>query len=192
MSRLLFLMINYFEIGLMSFGGGLATLPFLMRFITKNHSYLTQKELADIIAISESTPGPLGVNAASFVGFRNFGVIGAILTTMSLILPSFIIVLIISDILKKYNDNKNVQNVFKALRPSSVGLIAAAAFSVFCLAVFSHTWTFDFNKLFADFNYKNLILFFVSFILMNTKHLKKLHPTVFIIAGAIIGILWKV
>lgn len=192
MSRLLFLMINYFEIGLMSFGGGLATLPFLMRFITKNHSYLTQKELADIIAISESTPGPLGVNAASFVGFRNFGVIGAILTTMSLILPSFIIVLIISDILKKYNENKNVQNVFKALRPSSVGLIAAAAFSVFCLAVFSHTWTFDFNKLFADFNYKNLILFFVSFILMNTKHLKKLHPTVFIIAGAIIGILWKV
>lgn len=192
MSRLLFLMINYFEIGLMSFGGGLATLPFLMRFITKNPSYLTQKELADIIAISESTPGPLGVNAASFVGFRNFGIIGAILTTISLILPSFIIVLIISNILKKYNENKDVQNVFKALRPASVGLIAAAAFSVFCLAVFSHTWTFDFNKLFADFNYKNLILFFVSFILMNTKHLKKLHPTVFIIAGAIIGILWKV
>ncbi|MDO5014617.1 MAG: chromate transporter [Clostridia bacterium] len=192
MSKLLFLIVKYFEIGLMSFGGGLATLPFLMRLAQKYPEYLTQRELIDIIAISESTPGPLGVNAASFFGYRNFGVLGAILTTISLVTPSFFIILILFNILEKYKKSENVQNVFKALRPASIGLIAAAAFSVFCLAVFDKQWDFNFTDFFSNFNYKSLILFTISLILMNIKKLKKVHPVVFIAAGALIGILLKI
>ena len=132
-TTLLTLCYEFFKTGLLAVGGGLATLPFLSEMSNKYDSWFTHAELADMIAVSESTPGPIGVNMATYVGFRvmgNFGagwsILGAVLATVSLVLPSLIIVVIIAKMMCKYMSNKYVQWAFSGLRPAVTGLIAAA------------------------------------------------------------------
>lgn len=120
---LLILIFEFFKIGLFSIGGGLATLPFLYRLADK-YPWFSAKQIPDMIAVSESTPGPLGINMATYTGFQHSGVIGSIAATFGLVLPSVIIIILISKVLEKFRSNKYVEYAFYGLRPAVMGLIA--------------------------------------------------------------------
>jgi len=124
------LFLEFFHIGLFSFGGGYATLPFLYHIADVQKWYST-KQLSDMIALSSVTPGPVGVNVATFAGFTTAGIEGAFIATFSVILPSLIIVLIVSKLLKKFKENKYVQSVIYTLKPAGCGLLAAVGVDMF-------------------------------------------------------------
>lgn len=124
------LFLEFFHIGLFSFGGGYATLPFLYHIADVQHWYTT-KQLSDMIAISSITPGPVGVNVATFAGFMTSGVLGAFVATASVILPSLIIVIAISKLLEQFKHNKYVQSVIHTLKPAGCGLLAAVGVDMF-------------------------------------------------------------
>lgn len=128
------LFFEFFKAGLFAIGGGMATLPFLYNISDKT-GWFTYGQLADMVAISESTPGPMGVNMATYVGFTTAGPAGAVIATLGLITPSIIVILIIAGFLKAFKTNKYVQNAFYGLRPASTGLIAAAGLSVLSLVL---------------------------------------------------------
>ena len=124
------LFIEFFHIGLFSFGGGYATLPFLYH-IAETHDWYTTKQLADMIAVSSITPGPVGVNVATFAGFTTAGILGALIATLSIILPSFIIVIAISKLLNQFKNNKYVKSIIYTLKPAGCGLLAAVGVDMF-------------------------------------------------------------
>ncbi len=190
MSNTLLLCYEFIKTGLFSVGGGLATIPFLFEMSKSHPDWFSSQELTDMIAVSESTPGPIGINMASFAGFKVAGVGGAILATISLVLPSFIIILIISKLLSKYSDNKYVQAVFGGLKPAVAGLIGAAAYSVFQIAIFSDTVN-SFSDIIPNIEIVNLIIFAVIVGAMQFKKIKNIHPIFFIITAAIVGIVFK-
>lgn len=181
------LFLEFFKIGLFAVGGGLATIPFLYELAAK-YPWLTPQQLADMIAVAESTPGPIGINCATYAGFNAAGVPGAIVATLSLVLPSFIIILIVSRFLSKYNENKLVKRTFSALRPAATGLIAASAFTVVNDAVFKLSSDVP---LFSSTDIKCVILFVVLLVLTNIKKLKNLHPLAFIGFAALVSIIFS-
>ena len=124
------LFLQFFHIGLFSFGGGYATLPFLYH-MAETQKWFTTQQLADMIAVSSITPGPVGVNVATFAGFTTSGILGALIATTAVILPSFIIVIIISKILEQFKTNKYVQAAIYALKPAGCGLLAAVGIDMF-------------------------------------------------------------
>lgn len=187
--NLLTLCFEFFKTGLFAVGGGLATLPFLSEMADK-YPWFTHEQLADMIAVSESTPGPIGVNMATYVGFRVWGVPGAILATLSLVLPSLIIVVIIAKMMSKYMSNKYVQWAFGGLRPAVTGLIAAAGWSVVELALLDLT-DFSIARFWEAINIPAVIIFAIVLFLAQFKKTKKLHPIVFIGACAVLGIILK-
>ena len=126
---------EFFKTGLFAVGGGMATLPFLYS-MSDATGWFSHAQLADMIAVSESTPGPIGVNMATYVGFSTAGVPGAVVATLGLITPSVIIILIIARVLAAFRQNKVVDAAFYGLRPCSVGLIAAAGLLVVKIALF--------------------------------------------------------
>ena len=118
MNGLLLLFIEFFKIGLFSVGGGMATLPFLYRLADK-YTWFSVNQIPDMIAISESTPGPLGVNMATYTGFQFGGALGSVCATLGLIFPSVVIIVIISKFLEKFRNNKYVEYAFYGLRPAA-------------------------------------------------------------------------
>lgn len=118
------LFIQFFHIGVFSFGGGYATLPFLYAISEKYHWYTT-KQLTDMLAISSITPGPVGVNVATFAGFATSGILGAVIATTAIILPSYIIVTIVFKILDKFKTDKNIQGAIRALKPAGCALLSS-------------------------------------------------------------------
>jgi len=185
MMEFLILYIEFFKAGLFAVGGGLATLPFLKAMIG-THTWFTAEELTNMIAISESTPGPMGVNMATFAGFHAGGVIGSLIATLGLISPSIIIIIIVSKILDKFRSSKTVQNAFYALRPASAGLIIGAMFDVFLMALFNlDYWKVDMVKFFNV----PAILIFIGACVCIWKW-DKVHPICFIIAGAVLGVVF--
>lgn len=184
MNMLLLLYLEFFKVGLFAIGGGLATLPFLYDLAEK-YTWITNTMIGDMIAISESTPGPMGVNMATYVGFQSCGVVGSIAATLGLITPSVIVIIIIANVLVKFKESKAVENVFYTLRPAATGLIAAAGLSVIMLAIFkTNVAAFSLSK----FDYKCLILF-VLMIIFTRK--TKFHPIVAIAISGAIGILFS-
>lgn len=178
------LFIQFFKTGLFAVGGGYATVPFLLE-MARSKPWFTLSELTDMIAISESTPGPIGVNMATFAGYRASGVPGAILATCSLVLPSLIIILIIAQFLQKFRDSKLVDSAFFGIRPAVSGLIVYAIYQLISLVVFKA----DVPVLTPDWIAIAIIL--VIFAVMQTKKGKHLHPIAVIGAGAVLGILLK-
>ena len=120
---------EFFKTGLFAVGGGLATLPFLQDMAERT-GWFTHAQLADILAVSESTPGPIGVNMATYVGFTTGGIGGALVATIGLVMPSIIVILIVAAFLKAFRDSKWVNAAFYGLRPASTALVAAAGISV--------------------------------------------------------------
>ena len=191
MSLYLRLFWEFFKTGLFAVGGGLATLPF-MYDISDKTGWFTHSMLADMVAVSESTPGPIGVNMATYVGFVTGGIPGAVVATVGLVTPSVIVILLIARVLKAFRENQYVDAGFYGLRPCSIGLIAAAGVLVVKLALFN-TELYASTGAIADlFNVKALIL--AAVLLAATRCIKKLkglHPIVFILASAVIGIVFS-
>ena len=182
---------EFFKTGLFAVGGGMATLPFLYN-MSATTGWFSEAQLADMIAVSESTPGPIGVNMATYVGFTTAGIPGSVVATVGLVTPSVIIILIIARVLAAFRQNKYVDAAFYGLRPCSVGLIAAAGLMVVKIALFDFDLFHETGRLLDLFNVKALILAAVLLILTRgVKQLKKLHPAVFIAASALIGILFS-
>ena len=187
---LLRLFYEFFKAGLFAVGGGMATLPFLYDISTRTGWYSHEK-LADMIAVSESTPGPIGVNMATYVGFETAGIPGAVVATLGLICPSIIIILLIARVLKQFRESKTVDAVFYGLRPCSIALIAAAGLLVARVTFLNQ------DAPAAGFNpaellrWKELLLAAVLLVLTRfVEPLKKLHPVVFIALSAAVGILF--
>ena len=182
---------EYFKTGLFAVGGGMATIPFLYDLSDKT-GWFTHQDLANMIAVGESTPGPIGVNMATYVGYVTgmaqggigSAILGAVTASMGLVLPSLIVILIVAAMLKRFKNSPLVQKAFYGLRPASTGLIAAAGISVAVSNLFG-------SEAFRI-NWKGWILAVVLWLLTNkVKKTKKLHPIVFIGASALAGILFS-
>ena len=182
---------EFFKVGLFSIGGGLATLPFLYSLGAKTGWFGTA-DVANMLAVSESTPGPIGVNMATYVGFDCGGVLGGIIATLGLVTPSVIVIVLIAMALQAFRTNKYVDAAFYTLRPASTGLIAAAGWSVFALVLLNLDAVRTSYRIADLFQWKNLILFAVILVLTNlVKPVKKLHPVVFLALAAVAGIVFR-
>ena len=182
---------EFFKTGLFAVGGGMATIPFLYDISTAT-GWFTHNDLANMIAVSESTPGPIGVNMATYVGFITgmdiagvpTAILGAVIATLGLITPCVIVILLVCMILNTFRNNKYLDSAFYGLRPASTGLIAAAGLSV----VISNLLPAGLTALSA-FNWKGLLLAVALWFLTNkVKKTKGLHPIVFILASAVVGV----
>lgn len=171
---------EFFKTGLFSIGGGLATLPFLFEMSAKHPDWFSVQDLTNMVAVAESTPGPIGVNMATYVGSTVAGIFGGILATLSLILPSIIVILIIARILEKFSENKLVKDAFYGLRPAVVGMLFASVLSVFESSLFG-------GSFFGGIDWKHFALFAV--LVLGVFKIKK-HPILFIGIGALVGIIF--
>ena len=186
---------EFFKAGLFAIGGGMATIPFLYD-ISDATGWFTHNDLLNMIAVGESTPGPIGVNMATYVGFTTGeqvwglpgAVLGAVVATVGLITPSVIVILIIAMVLKNFRNNRYVDGAFYGLRPASTGLIAAAGLSVVGINLFYP----QAGVSLAAINWKGWGLAAVLWLLSNrVKKTKGLHPIVFILAAAVAGIVFQ-
>ena len=196
MMLILELCFRFFCCGLFAIGGGLATLPFLYN-ISKETGWYTFNDISNMIAVSESTPGPMGVNMATYVGFHIKGILGglaappgALMATCSLVLPSVIIIVIISKILDKFKSSSIVQNALYGLRAASTALIAAAGIGVAKIA-FLHVGedgSLAFSELFSIINWKAIVL---SLAIWYGLVKWKKHPILYIVVAAVAGIVFQ-
>lgn len=185
------LFVEFFLTGLFAVGGGMATIPFLEDMSART-GWFTHAQLADMIAVSESTPGPIGVNMATYVGYLTAGLPGGIFATLGLVTPSVIMILIIAAFLKAFRSSKYVDRVFYGIRPASTALIAAAGVSVLMLCIVDIDAFALTGKLFDLVDPKALLLFGLIWVLTNlVKITKKLHPLVFIALSAVVGLVFK-
>lgn len=182
--NLLRLFFEFFKTGLFAVGGGMATVPFLQDMGVRT-GWFTNAELTTMIAVSESTPGPIGVNMATYVGFETAGPLGAVVATLGLITPSIIVIIIIAGFLQRFRQSKTVDNIFFGLRPASTALIAAAGLSV-AWSVFTVAEPLAETALPAV-HWPSVLLAAAVFVCMKYTRLKKLHPIVFIAAAAVVG-----
>ena len=181
------LFLVFFKIGLFSIGGGLATIPFLQEIVWK-YGWITSQDLLDMIAISESTPGPIGINTATFVGYKTAGALGGIIATIGIVTPSLTIITIIAHYFGKINEKPIVQAGFYGLRPAVIGLIGAAAFEVAKVSLFNIDAFLKTHSISTLFNIKAIVLFGIILYLMKKY---KRHPIIYLIGAAIVGIIFK-
>ena len=173
---------EFFKAGLFAVGGGMATLPFLYDISDKT-GWFTRAQLADMIAVSESTPGPIGVNMATYVGFITGGVPGALTATIGLITPSIIIILIVAAFLQAFRDSRYVTGAFYGLRPASTALITAAG-----LVVVRETFVLTDGVFF----WQGLLLAAALLVFTRwVKATKNWHPIVFIGISALVGVVFR-
>lgn len=176
----------FFKIGAFTFGGGYAMIPLMEQEIV-GRDYIDLQLFVDFIGISESTPGPISVNMATFIGFHDYGVLGAIVTTTAVILPSFIIILIIAAFGQKFLESKFVKDAFTGLKPAVIGLIFSVAFTLLVRTLFPHIHFTEMIFDFQIFNYRNLIILTVLLTVLFIK--KKTSPILLILLSAGLGLL---
>ena len=173
---------EFFKTGLFAVGGGLATIPFLQK-MSETYGWFTAETLSTIIAVSESTPGPMGINMATYIGFQMYGILGGIMTTLALVTPSIIIICIIANMLKKFKENKLIQGAFLGIRPSVVAFIIVACLDIFIITLFNS----NAKDIFTVFNIPSIILLLSLFVI---NHFRKLHPISIIVVCAVVGIIF--
>lgn len=196
------LFLEFFKIGMFAIGGGLSTLPFFYELAEKYPFWLKKNFLVDMIAIAESTPGPIGINISTFVGF-NFGknifsnniflsILTAIITTIFLVFPSVIIILIIAKYFHKFKENKFVKSAFYGIRPAVVALIFLVIFEIFKISIFKvdENLKISFYNFINCIDLKSLFLFILIFLMIFVFKIKK-HPIFYIILAGVIGIFFK-
>lgn len=181
------LFLTFLKIGAVSFGGGYGMIP-LMREEVLGNGWLTEDTFINFIAVSESTPGPIAVNMATFIGSSQGGILGAFLATLGVVLPAFLIILLVSAVFKKLLKFAGVQATLGGIRPAVVGLIMATAVTMFISTIFNITTIGD--KFVFD--YKGLIIFAIIavlyFVLLKVKN-KKLSPILIILISAGLGLI---
>lgn len=170
---------EFFKIGLFSIGGGLTTLPFLYNLAEKRPDWFTAKNIVDMLAISESTPGPIGINMATYAGFLTAGPFGGLIATLGEVTPSVIIICIIARFLDQFDKNPLVRDAFYGLRAAVIGLIIFAASKVFSVTLFKA----------GSIRGLETLLFFI--LLGLALKFRKVHPLIWIVLGAALGLLLK-
>ena len=181
---LLRLFFEFFKVGLFSVGGGLATIPFLQA-MGEATGWFSNADLTMMIAVSESTPGPMGVNMATYVGFTTAGAVGSVIATLGLITPSIIVIILIAGFLQKFRQSRAVDAVFYGLRPASTALIASACLTVAATVLVQVGGTATHT---ISIHWPALILTVAVFVGSKFKALKNLHPIVFIGISALVGV----
>ena len=188
---------EFFKTGLFAIGGGLATLPFL-KDIGETTGWYTYSDLLNMLAVSESTPGPIGINMATYVGYTVAGIPGALVATIGEVTPSIIVIHIIAAILKAFRNNVYVERAFYGLRPASSGLIAGAAVAVVLEVLLGSQIVFSDGAVLGSLvtgggiHWMGLVLAAVLYVLTNhVKATKKLHPIVFIALSAVVGVVFR-
>jgi chromate transporter len=174
---------EFFKAGLFAVGGGLATLPFLIQTSQTYPQWFSVDELMQMVAISESTPGPIGVNMATYVGFHVAGIPGAVTATLALALPAFVTILIVVNVLDRFQTNRRVMGGLEALRPAVTGLIAAAGYLVL------KTVLFPIQDGTVTIQWIAFTLFITLFGLQRIKPLQRIHPIAYIAVGAVFGVI---
>ena len=180
------LFIEFFKTGLFSIGGGLATLPFLYE-MSNNTGWFTTADIADMIAISESTPGPIGINMSTYAGFTTAGVLGGVIASVGLAAPAIIITLIIAKFLEKFRNNRFVEGAFYGLRPASIAMITAAGLKVARVALVNMDALAAGN--YGEFFLWKAILLGVAIFIAQKK--LKWSPVIFIAIAAVVGIVFQ-
>ncbi len=182
------LMWEFFKIGIFAVGGGMATIPFLQDLAGK-YPWFSEADLLDMIAISESTPGAIGINISTFAGYKAYGLPGAILATLSLITGPIIIILMITRAMNKFKNSKIVGDMFTTIRPATAGLILGAMSSVMAYTLLNID---NFNTTGSILDLIRLVPFilFVVYLLVLYKF-KKIHPIAIIASSAVLGIIFK-
>ena len=179
--ELIELFFTFLKIGAFTFGGGYAMIT-MIQYEIEQHGWLSQAELVDFVAVSESTPGPLAVNMATFVGIKTYGIIGAVIATLGIVLPSFAIILIIAKFFAHFRDNKAVEGIMTSLKPAVVGMIGTAFLSIGRIVFFSKGIRLD------CFTSISFWIFFCLFVIMVILAFKKIHPIIIILLSAVAGI----
>lgn len=165
------LFLTFFKIGLFGFGGGYGMLSLIQHEVVEQHTWLTASEFTDIVAISQMTPGPIGINSATYIGYTATGsVFGSFVATLAVVLPSFLVVLLLCHFFAKFKSNSDVQNVMRVLRCAVVGLIAAAALLLMN------------EENFPD--YISWVLFAAAFV---ANKFLRLHPILLIVIAGVAG-----
>ncbi len=185
---LLLLFVTFFQIGLFGFGGGYAMISLIQQKVVVDHSWMTMGQFTDIVAISQMTPGPIGINSATYVGYTSLtnagyghwaGVLGSATATFAVVLPSFILMLVISKFLMKYKSHPSIENVFSGLRPAVVGLLLAASLCLMTAENFGtpsqSPWQFTVS----------VLIFLFAFFAQRTY---KLNPILIIVLCAVVGV----
>jgi len=170
---------EFLKIGLFAIGGGLVTIPFLYNLSEKT-GWFSKDMLTNMIAVSEMTPGPLGINMSTYTGYQTSGILGALVSTLGLITPSLIIIVIIAKFLSKFSENKYIKNIFYAIKPAAIALIFLACTEIIasCLLDFSTS---------TIINIKAITIFLLLFGLIKKFDL---HPIIYIALSAILGIIF--
>lgn len=179
--ELIELFFTFLKIGAFTFGGGYAMIT-MIQYETEQHGWLSQAELVDFVAVSESTPGPLAVNMATFVGIKTYGIIGAVIATLGIVLPSFAIILIIAKFFAHFRDNKAVEGIMTSLKPAVVGMIGTAVWAIGRLVFFPNGMKIDCFVSVSFWVYSCL------FVIMVILAFKKIHPILIILMSAAVGI----
>ena len=184
MSTMMLMFFEFMKIGLFAVGGGPATLPYLME-LTEKYDWYTMEDLTNMIAVSESTPGPLGLNMATYAGFKTLGTFGGIVSTLGLVIPSIIVICLIAKFLDNFNENRFVKGAFAGIRPAVCAIITASVLGVCKVSLFAeHEGAY--TPLF-----KLIVLCIIVFALLQVKKLQKFHPAWWLLFAAIIGIVLR-
>ena len=163
----------YFKIGFFGFGGGYTVISMIHFEVVERYKWITDQQFTDLVAISQMTPGPIGINSATYIGYSATGsVLGSVVATLALCLPSFILVLLISFYLKRYRENPYIEETFKALAPVTAGLIASAALYLATKETF--------------FDYTSYLLFFAA---LASSLFTRAHPILVIVLAGVAGMI---
>lgn len=184
MTDALLLMWEFFKTGLFAIGGGPATIPFLMDMAEK-YPWFSMQELSDMIAISESTPGPIGLNMATYAGFQTLGWFGGVFSTIALVFPSIVVIILIAKFLEGFQENRLVQAAFRGIRPAVTALIAAAVIQMIRVTLFAE----EAGKMTP--RYPSILLCAIIFCLLQWKKMKKLHPAMWFLIAAAAGVVFR-
>lgn len=175
---------SFFQIGLLSFGGGYAAMPLIKNQVVDIHGWLSMSEFADVLTVSQMTPGPIAVNSATFVGIRIAGIGGAVVATLGCIFPSCIIVVILSAIYYKYRGLSTIQGILKGLRPAVIAMILSAGLSIALLA-FGIEEGSNFNA--SDLNFASIGIFVIALIVLRKW---KINPIIAMVGAGILGLFY--
>ncbi len=176
------LFFSFLQIGLLSFGGGYAAIPLVEKQVIEVHQWMTMEEFTDIITIDELTPGPIAINAATFVGTKIAGPAGAIVSTLGCVLPSCIICLLLAKLYYKYRSLPLINGALSCLRSMVVALIASTAITLMMTAFLGHT---NFSFSFSDLDFISIALFCIGFFILRKINI---NPLLVMLGSGIIGL----
>ncbi len=182
---------EFFLIGLFTFGGGYAMIPLVRDLVVTKYGWLTADEFINFLAVAESTPGPIAINMATYVGSINGGILGSILTTLGVVLPSFIIILLIALLLKRFMNNRFVNGFFTGVKPIVFALILSSAFILLNDVFFAFSYDIGSNSISYSLSYEPFLIaliLLIAIIFTKQAFKKKVNVIYIIVLAAIIGI----